>query len=258
MRMLKPAATLLMIAVVAVGCGAVVDGVATPAPNLKPRPITGQSVKQVLLDGTALSRMLGQSLVAHEPAAVGGPDKLYRVDRRVSPAGCLGVTEMLQASVYQSGSPPAEVTSVASVSWWNNGEPAQVITVIEGVVTLPSATQAQALFEQLSQEWQQCNGVTASERNGPISTTNVISDVRLNSSDTVVAATNTATSILPNMPPLRPTPQARAIGVRSNCLVEVQVVFFGGRRSSDPGSGNINTSGIDIARAMMDRVSSLS
>jgi hypothetical protein len=161
------------------------------------------------------------------------------------------VTAMLQQGVYRS----ADVKDVASESWWNNGEPAQVIVVEEGVVTLPSPAQAQALFTQFSGQWQQCNGMTTSEQSGPISTTNVISDVRV--TDSTIAATKTATSILPNMPPLRPTPQARAIGIRSNCLVEVQVVFFGGRRSSDPGTADINTSAIDVAHALMDRVSAL-
>jgi hypothetical protein len=41
-------------------------------------------------------------------------------------------------------------------------------------------------------------------------------------------------------------------------LVEVQVVFFGDRRSSDPGSANPDTSAIDIAHAMMDKVSEAS
>jgi hypothetical protein len=195
-------------------------------------------------------------LISREPAQVGGPEKLYQVKRSTSQAGCLGVTAMLQKSVYRSGPQPAQVQDVASESWWNNGEPAQVITVMEGVVTLPSAAQAQALFAQFSQQWQQCNGMTTSEQTGPISTTNVISDVR--GTATTIAATKTATSVLPNMPALRPTPQARAIGVRSNCLVEVEVVFFGGRRSTDPGSANINTSALDIARAMMDRVNALS
>jgi hypothetical protein len=60
------------------------------------------------------------------------------------------------------------------------------------------------------------------------------------------------------MPALQPTPQSRAIGVRLNCLVEVEVVFFGDRRPSDPGTGNPDASATDIARAMMDRVSELS
>jgi hypothetical protein len=97
--------------------------------------------------------------------------------------------------------------------------------------------------------------MTTTEQNGPISTTNAISDVRV--ANSTVAATNTATSVLPNMPPLRPTPQARALGVQSNCLVEVQVVFFGERRPSDPGSADVNTSALDVAHAMMDKVSAL-
>lgn len=257
MRIGGAAAALILVAAMTVSCSVAVDGVAKPAPNLKPRPLQGQTVRQVLLDSATLSRMLDQPFGARNPVMFGGPEKLYRVDRQVSPPGCLGIVEMLQASVYQSGSSGTPVTDVASESWWNNGQPAQVITVIEGVVALTSAAQAQALFEQFSQQWQQCNGRTVTEHSGPISTTNVISDVRIDSSNTVVAATNNATSVLPNMPPLRPTPQARALGVRANCLVEVQVVFFGGHRSSDPGTGDVNTSGIDIAHAMMDRVSAL-
>ena len=64
MRTVGSAAALLMVAALAVGCGAVVDGTAKPAPNLKPRPLTGQTVRQVPLDDAALSRMLGQPFVA--------------------------------------------------------------------------------------------------------------------------------------------------------------------------------------------------
>lgn len=241
-----------MVAALAVGCGGVVEGSARPAPNLKPKPLTGATVRQVLLDGTALSRMLSQPFVSRKPGEFGGPEKLYARNEVAPQAGCQGVTDMLQKSVYQS----ADIKDVASESWWNNGEPAQVISVIEGVVSLPSAAQAQALFAQFSDQWQRCAGTTTTEQSGPISTTNAISDVRVASSS-IVAATNTATSVLPNMPPLRPTPQARAIGVQTNCLVEVQVVFFGGRRPSDPGSADINTSAVDVARAMMDKVSAL-
>ena len=256
MRIVGPATALTVVAALAVGCGAVVGGTAKPAPNLKPRPLTGETVRQVLLDDAALSRMLSQPFVARKPAEFGGPDKLSQKDESVSPAGCLGVTAMLQKSVYQSGPQPAQVKDVASVSWWNNGEPAQVISVMQGVVTLPSAAQAEALFAQFSGQWQQCEGTTTTEQTGPISTTNVISDVRV--ANSIVAATDTATSVLPNMPALQPTPQARAIGVRLNCLVEVEVVFFGDRRPSDPGSANLDTSAIDIAHAMMDKISALS
>ncbi len=263
MRIVGPATALTVVAALAVGCGAVgggvgsrvVQGTAEPAPNIKPRPLTGETIRQVLLDDATLSRMLSQPFVARKPPEFGGPEKLDQRDAAVSPAGCLGVTAMLQKSVYQSAQ-PAQVKDVASESWWNNGEPAQVISVIEGVVTLPSAAQAEALFAQFSEQWQKCNGTTTTEQTGPISTTNVISDVRV--ANSIVAATNTATSVLPNMPALQPTPQARAAGVRLNCLVEVEVVFFGERRPSDPGSANLETSATDIAQAMMDKISALS
>jgi PknH-like extracellular domain len=252
MRTVGSATALLVVAALAAGCGSVVDGTAMPAPNLKPRPLTEETVKQVPLDDIALTRMLSQPFVARQPPEAGGPDKLFQPENPVSPAGCRGVTVMLQKSVYES----AEVKGLVYESWWNNGDPAQVISVMEGAVTLPTAAQAEELFGKFSKQWQQCNGTTTTEQTGPISTTNAISDIRV--TNTVVAATNTATSVLPNMPPLLPTPQARAIGVRLNCLVEVEVVFFGDRRPSDPGSATLDTSAVDVAHAMMDKVSALS
>jgi hypothetical protein len=249
MRKVRSAAACAVVAALAVGCGSVVAGTPKPAPNLKPRQLSGQTVKHVLLDKVALSRMLGQPFVGRVPPAFGGRNKLYS---KLPPADCLGVTAMLQKSVYGS----AHVQDVASESWWNNGDPAQVISVIEGVVTLPTAAQAEALFATFSKRWQQCDGTTTTEQNGPISTTNTIANVHV--TDSVVAATNTATSVLPNMPPLRPTPQARAIGVRLNCVVEAAVVFFGDRRPSDPGSADPDTSGVDVVHALMDRINELS
>ncbi len=50
----------LLVILVAAACTRVVDGSARPARGLTPRPITGQTVKQVLLDESELSKMLGQ------------------------------------------------------------------------------------------------------------------------------------------------------------------------------------------------------
>lgn len=252
MRTVGSATALLVVAALAAGCGSVVDGTAKPAPNLKPRPLTGETINQVPLDNVALTRMLSQPFVARQPPEAGGPDKLFQPDNPASGADCRGVTTMLQKSVYQS----ANVKDFVYESWWNNGDPAQVISVMEGVVMLPTAAQAEELFAKFSKQWKHCSGATATEQTGPINTTNAISDIRITNS--VVAATNTATAVLPNMPPLLPTPQARAVGVRLNCLVEVEVVFFGDRRASDPGSATVNTSAVDVAHAMMDKVSALS
>ncbi|MGA9489157.1 MAG: sensor domain-containing protein [Mycobacterium sp.] len=252
MRMVGPVTACAVIAALAVGCSSVVAGTAKPAKNLKPRPLTGSVLRQVPLDDTALSRMLEQPFVNRQPPVFGGPDKLGDADSAGSPADCLGVTTMLQKSAYE----PADVKDVMWETWWNDGDPAQVISVIEGVVSLPSAAQAQTLFAKFPQQWQQCEDATTIEQTGPIKTTTVINDVRV--TDSLVAATNTATAELPNMEPLQATPQARAVGVRLNCIVEVEVVFFGDRHPSDPGSASPDTSAVDIAHAMMKRVDTLS
>lgn len=246
------AAVCTVLAALAVGCGSVVAGTAKPAPNLKPRPLSGRAIEHVLLGGKSLSQMLGQPFVTRQPAKFGGLDIL---DQRKAPpesAACLEVTAMLQRSVYG----PANVQAVASASWWNNGDPAQVIGVREGVVALPTAAEAQALFAKFPDQWRQCKGQSTTERTGPISTTTVIDEVR--TLDSVVTATNTATATLANMPPLQPTPVARAVGVRLNCIVEVSMIFFGDRRPSDPGSASPDTSAVDVAHAMMEKVSDLS
>jgi PknH-like extracellular domain len=252
MRTVRLATAIAVLAASAVACGPVVAGTAKPAPNLKPKPLSGNAVRHVLLDGKTLSRMLAQPFVPRQPARFGGPDKLDQREAPPESADCIGVTAMLQKSVYDS----ADVTNVASVSWWNDGDPAQVISVMEGVAALPTAQQAQALFATFPDKWQRCVGQTTTEKAGPIDTSTVINDVRV--LDSVVAATNTATATLPNMPALQPTPVARAVGVRLNCIVEVDMVFFGDRRAADPGSANPDTSAIDVAQAMMDKVSDLS
>jgi hypothetical protein len=252
MRRLAVAMGCAVVAALAVGCSSVVAGTAKPAPNLKPRPLFGRTVEHVLLDGKLLSRMLGQPLVARQPAKFGGAERLDQREAPAESADCMGVVAMLQKSVYDS----ADVRNVSSVSWWNDGDPAQVISVMEGVVALPSAAQAQELFATFPDRWRRCTGQTTTEEAGPISTTTVIGDVR--TMDSIIAATNTATATLPNMPALQPTPQARAVGVRMNCIVEVEIVFVGDRQPSDPGSADPDTSAVDVAQAMMEKVSDLS
>jgi hypothetical protein len=252
MRRVGPATACALLAALAVGCSPVVAGTAKPAPNLKPRPLTGSVLRRVPLDGTELSRMLEQPFVDRQQPVFGGPDKLGDEDGSGPSAECLGVTTILQRSVYE----PSDVRDVMWETWWNNGDPAQVISVIEGIATLPSAAQAQALFAKFPQQWLQCKDATTTEQTGPIKTTTVVNDVRV--TDSVVAATNTATAELPNMEPLQATPQARAVGVRLNCIVEVEVVFFGDRNPSDPGSANPDTSAVDIVHAMMERIDAFS
>ncbi|OBH90639.1 sensor domain-containing protein [Mycobacterium sp. E2733] len=241
--------------------GCTVAGTARPAPGLKPHPVTGQAVKKVLLDDGELSKLLGQSFgsKAELPARFGGPEVLPPAFGAVSPANCIGVTSMMVKDAYRSG----DVKNAARETWWNTRGPAKVISVAEGVVALSGTAGAAALFQQFSQQWRDCAGTTVTIGRPSIITDrpaivflDSISDVRV--TDSVLAATLSIDTQLPGLPSSGPRPEARALGVRGNCLVEVDLAFFGSTKPSDMGTGDVHRSAIDLAHALMDKVSALS
>ena len=122
--------------------------------------------------------------------------------------------------------------------------------VYEAVVSVATAAAADALFAKFSAQWKDCDGKTLTLPSGPFAH-EAISDVR--TGDSVVAATVSLGPAADSI--LAPIPEARAIGVSANCLVEVNVAFFGNSYPSDRGSGDIATSAVDIAHAMLERVS---
>ncbi|MGD1279540.1 sensor domain-containing protein [Mycobacterium seoulense] len=246
---------------VALTTGCTVSGTARPAPGLKPHPVTGQAVKKVLLDDGELAKLLGQSFgtKAELPARFGGPEVLPPAFGAVSPLNCVGVTSMMVKNAYQSG----DVKNGARATWWNLRGPAKVISVAEGVVALSSTAGAAALFQQFAQQWRDCDGTTVTIGRPSIITdrpaivfSDTISEVRV--ADSVLAATISIDTQLPGIPSSGPRPEARAIGVRGNCLVEVEVAFFNSTSPSDAGSGDVHRSAVDVAHALMDKVSGLS
>lgn len=242
----------LLAVLLATGCTATTSGHARPSAGTAP---AGSTIKQVLLDGTALSKLLNQPFetVPVFPPVLGGSEKLGDAYEGGSPAGCVGVVYMTQRSVYQSGSGKSEakagLKSIASESWQHGGSSVKVDDVGESVVSLRSPTAASALFAKFSAQWKQCDGQTVTFPSGTF-VRDTITDVRAD--DSVVAATVTLRprehSILSSIP------EARAIGVRRDCVVEVRVSFFGNSYPSDQGSADINTSAVDIAHAIMDRI----
>jgi hypothetical protein len=229
----------LLVMLVAAACTRVVDGTVRPARGLAPRPLTGQTVTHVLLDEGELATLLGQSFTSKpgSPPRFGGRDQLYDVDS--SPSGCAGVVFELQNSSYG----PADVRNVAQETWWIAGiRDAKVISVVESVAAVPTAAAADTVFAKFIQQWNGCNGATVTSDFGIGSAlTSAISDVR--AANSVLAATvksHVVTTVT----------SARAVGVRVNCVVEVDVAFFSDRNPAG--------TAVDIAHRMMDKVSSLS
>jgi PknH-like extracellular domain len=234
------------------GCGSGVGdgGTVPPEVNSTPRALTGQAVDRALLGGNALSRILKQPLKIDSrfPPRFGGAEAL-RDDGWDSPAGCLGVPSMLQQIVYQA----SNVKGVAAEAFRHTAR-SEVTSVKEGVVSLPAAADANALFAKFSRHWQKCDGTTLSLPGSLFRLDARITNVQAATS--VLAATvwigwkssgSNSASI----------PAGRAIAVRDNCLVEVEVDFFDASVQSGHGAGDFDATAIDVARAMLDRVDAL-
>jgi PknH-like extracellular domain len=243
-----PFAAVMLVA----GCSGVVDGTARPAANLAARPLTGPTIKQVLLGDSALSRILNQSfrIDPRFPPRFGGPETLQD-DGYDSPVDCLGVASMLQQVVYQSG----KVTHVAVETWRQAAVTMEVTDVREGVVSLPTAADANALFAEFSRQWRKCDGTTALLPESVFRLKAKTTNVQI--SDSVVAATVSIGWASPTSDEAS-IPSGRAVGVRGNCLVEVEVDFFNRSSTSHRWTGDLNAAPIDIAHAMMDKIRALS
>lgn len=222
------------------GCDEITGGTARPAPGAA-RP----ALKQVLLDGAALTKLLGQPFksVPFSPPSYGGSEKFGTAYASATPAECIGVVFMMQKIVYQS----VPVQNVADELWTSDDHSSvKVDSVDEGVMSFPSPKDAAAAFAKFSAQWQGCDGTTLNV-SSVTSASNVISDVRI--ADSVVAA-----SVVMHPPEhsiLTSVPVARALGVRGNYLVEVAVDFFGDGDPSAQGSADIKTSAVDIVHAML-------
>lgn len=217
--------------------------------------VTGETVKKVLLDGAELTTMLDQPFEENPTApSYGGLDQM---DTAPSPGDCAGVVNVAPQSAYRS----APVQSYAREVWGDaqagkaNFHPlsSAVMFVDEAVIALPSAADAQALFATFAERWKRCDGQPANPE--PMDADNPF---RLPGSEMHIRDVETGDTLLTAGITLDKNPKApdtRALGVRGNCLVEVLIAFTGTENAT--GSGHPETSGTDVARAMMDRVGKL-
>lgn len=217
--------------------------------------ISGETVKQVLLNGTELTAMLDQPFTTVTgPPSYGGFEAM---EDTASPGDCAGVVDVAQKSAYAS----ASVQSYARETW-TDSEPSRgdfkpldtrVMFVKEAVVALPSAAEARELFDRFAQQWKGCDGHPVNTADPDLvgsphlrGTEMHITDVRI--TDDVLAA-----SIVLDESPK--APDTRAIGVRGNCIVGVLIAFTGTEDAS--GTGDPHTSSIEAVQAMMNKVSQL-
>lgn len=225
--------------------------------------VTGAAVKQILLDGTELTKLLDQPFEEAPGSPVyGGFDEM---DGSSPPGDCIGVVDVAPQSVYLSADVQTYVRETWAAAEPGHGDlkplgskplGSKVMFVKEAVVTLPSAADARALFTKFSEQWKRCDGQAVNQ--GPPTrdadspphlpgTEMHITDFR--ATDTVLAA-----SIVLDRNPK--APDTRALGVQGNCLIGVLIAFTGVENAT--GAGDPNSSSTDAVRAMMDKASELS
>jgi PknH-like extracellular domain len=252
-KLMARVAALMAIVTLAAGCSVAVGGVARPVSNVAARSVGGRTIKRVLLGKSALSRIVRQPLTIDPryPPIFGGPRALAG-DKSPWPDDCIGVAVMLDHSVYQD----SNVEDVALATWRPTADSAAVTGVKEGIISLVTAADAQGLFVKFSRQWQRCEGKAVPLSGGAFRLRAKVDNVQIATS--VLAATISIELDSPNPLLQVAVPAGRAIGVRDNCLVEVEVDFGNGSNPSTPQPGDISTSALDIAQVMRDKVSALS
>ncbi|WP_409429006.1 sensor domain-containing protein [Mycobacterium sp. SMC-11] len=246
---------LTLVAVAVLAAAAVTTWLVLPDRSRSAAGVTGETVKQVLLNGTELTAMLDQPFTTVTgPPSYGG---LEAMDDSATPGDCVGVLDVAQRSVYAS----APVQSYARETWIDP-EPAhdgfkpldtRVMFVKEAVVALPTAADARQLFEKFAEQWKHCDGQPVNAADPDTAGSPHLPGTEMHITDVRVTDDVLAASIVLDKSPK--APDTRAIGLQDNCIVGVLIAFTGTENAS--GSGDPQTSSTDVVRAMMDKVAKL-
>lgn len=247
-RAARTAAGVAALALLASGCTTVVDGTVRPAPGLAPTPVTGMAVRQVLLDDAELSKLVGQSFHSDPglPPRFGGVDELSDAWDSATPGDCVGAAVGGQRTVYAA----AGVQEIAHEFWDSSADDDSPLTgVSEAVIALGSTADADALFAKFSEQWGHCDGVTV-VREGEDASGEV---AEVSTTDAVLTATVRTT--VNGAVGLR---VSRAVAVRVNCVVDVDVFWFAGAEDHADAPPPGDATAADLARAMLDKIRGLS
>ncbi|WP_234812120.1 sensor domain-containing protein [Mycolicibacter longobardus] len=233
------------------GCTTVVPGTVRPAPGLAPTPVTGMAVRQVLLDDSELSKLVGQPFRSDPdlPPRYGGVDELLDAWDSAQPADCVGAVVGAQKSVYGA----ANVRDVAHEFWDSSGaEDSPLTGVGEAVIALGSAADADALMEKFSKQWGSCDGVLVIRDGDDVDeASGEVTDISAGGE----VLTATVRTTVDGEAGLHVT---RAVAARVNCIVDIDVFWFVDEEDDSDAPPAGDTTAADLARAMLDKVRGLS
>jgi hypothetical protein len=236
MRSTRSTIAALSACAVLAGCSsAPVDGSAVVhiAEAAKPSP---RALDQVLPTVNELAGILGTAGFMGQ-FVKGGPEMLLQGVREseATPIDCVSPTFRLQKIVYQA----SPVRSVASQSWMGGDQNGPSYSGFFGAVKFDTADDAQAFFATSADKWHRCNGQTLvlhqpeHGTDGYSKITDVVVDNRIVSA---VVLHDDGSTI------------QRALGVASDCVVDVEVTNVAGN------SGSGAAGAVGVADVMLQKI----
>jgi hypothetical protein len=221
-----------------VGGGAVRDARSSAARNLA----------AILPSSAEVSDIAGNPLSdnSSRPTA-GGIDALpngIRDNDSANPIDCLGPVSPFMRIVYENG----EVRAAAWQQFSHYGGHQTVSSVDAGVVEFASEAEAQRMFGQFVSRWKACEGTTVTTYLHTADNAELyekITDVRVDGavlSATVINSDNQQDAQFPT---------ERALGVASDCIVDVDAAVTDGTQAQQKPAGRA----VNLATAMLDRIS---
>ncbi len=237
MRSTRWTMTVLSACAVLAGCSSTpVDGAPVVHIAEAAKPSVSRALDQVLPTVNELATILGTAGYMGQ-LVKGGPEMLLQGvnESEATPIDCVSAGYRLEKIVYRA----SPVRSVASQSWVGGDQNGPSYSGFFGVVQFATPDDAQAFFAASADKWHRCNGQTlvlhqpehGADRLSRI--TDVGVDDRIVSA--VVLHDNGSTI-------------QRAIGVASDCIVDVEVTNPAGD------SGTSVSGGVGVANRMLQKI----
>ena len=237
MRSTRWTMTVLSACAVLAGCSSTpVDGAPVVHIAEAAKPSVSRALDQVLPTVNELATILGTAGYMGQ-LVKGGPEMLLQgvSESEATPIDCVSAGYRLEKIVYRA----SPVRSVASQSWVGGDQNGPSYSGFFGVVQFATPDDAQAFFAASADKWHRCNGQTLvlhqpeHGADGLSRITDVGVDDRIVSA--VVLHDNGSTI-------------QRAIGVASDCVVDVEVTNPAGD------SGTSVSGGVGVANRMLQKI----
>ena len=237
MRSTRWTMTVLSACAVLAGCSSTpVDGAPVVHIAEAAKPSVSRALDQVLPTVDELATILGTAGYMGQ-LVKGGPEMLLQGvnESEATPIDCVSAGYRLEKIVYRA----SPVRSVASQSWVGGDQNGPSYSGFFGVVQFATPDDAQAFFAASADKWHRCNGQTLvlhqpeHGADGLSRITDVGVDDRIVSA--VVLHDNGSTI-------------QRAIGVASDCIVDVEVTNPAGD------SGTSVSGGVGVANRMLQKI----